>query len=734
MELINTLHEIFIKDKNLNISQKEDELEKYFDNTIYQIKKLVDSGDEKARYFMNYFDSNLNKTLEQKYLSAQLILATCYELGACVNRDLNKAFYWYSKLAEQGNARAQYKLGRCYGGYHHIYNLENVVEKNFKKEFYWYNKSAEQGYVLSQYSLGVCYEYGRGVKKDLKKAIYWYKLVAEKGHTLASFNLGFYYIDGLNVEVDLEKALYWFKKVFPSWTDISILQYELGEIYKGKIFDEWSIPELDGSSLEIEEDLDKSIYWYKQSTEHGNSEAQYKLGICYEHGVGVRRNLKKAFYWYKLSAEQNNLDAQCALGLCYEYGKGIEKNLKKALYLYIKLYKENYLKGKYHLASCYEYGKGIEKNLEKALYLYMELSKQECPDAQYALGLCYEYGKGVEKNFKKAYDLYNKSYPFSAEGSYHLALCCEYGIGTDKDLSYARDFYAETASDFHHPICQYKAGTFSEIDKDFEQAFYWYNKSAKQDYPDAQYKVGTFYEHGIGIDKNFKKALYWFKKASKQEHKEAKHKLEIIQNHLSNKFNILSDDINMGKRYSIYKQTNDENILNISEEKIKIKIIKELKSGLINIYNIKNLKDEEIRKIFLDTFYVAEQEINIISPWIASWIFKDKDLIDRFNYALNKGVIIKIVYGIYGNDNRATNTIKNAEKLKSLFQNKNLILKKANTHQKILLCDEKYLLEGSFNLLSFKGDYTEFDHRTESMQYQENIYYIKELRKKYFDF
>ena len=62
------------------------------------------------------------------------------------------------------------------------------------------------------------------------------------------------------------------------------------------------------------------------------------------------------------------------------------------------------------------------------------------------------------------------------------------------------------------------------------------------------------------------------------------------------------------------------------------------------------------------------------------------------------------------------------------------IAKKINTHEKILLCDDKYVLIGSYNLLSFNGDYKGDDLRSECMQYQENKKHIEELRKEYFDF
>ena len=43
------------------------------------------------------------------------------------------------------------------------------------------------------------------------------------------------------------------------------------------------------------------------------AEAQYDLGLAYEHGNGVERNLEKSFTWYQKSALQGNARAANAL-------------------------------------------------------------------------------------------------------------------------------------------------------------------------------------------------------------------------------------------------------------------------------------------------------------------------------------------------------------------------------------------------------------------------------------
>ena len=68
-----------------------------------------------------------------------------YENGEDIEKDLEKAIYWYNKAAKNGNEKAQYNLGRCYSS-------GLGVEKDEFKAFEYYRKSVEKGCVLAQHS------------------------------------------------------------------------------------------------------------------------------------------------------------------------------------------------------------------------------------------------------------------------------------------------------------------------------------------------------------------------------------------------------------------------------------------------------------------------------------------------------------------------------------------------------------------------------------------------------
>src|SRR5579885_2603472 len=59
-------------------------------------------------------------------------------------------------LAQEGDAEAQFKLGR-------IYDVGEEVRQNYPQAIVWYMKAAEQGYAKAQFNLGNMYFHGQGV-------------------------------------------------------------------------------------------------------------------------------------------------------------------------------------------------------------------------------------------------------------------------------------------------------------------------------------------------------------------------------------------------------------------------------------------------------------------------------------------------------------------------------------------------------------------------------------------
>jgi uncharacterized protein len=113
------------------------------------------------------------------------------------------AFSQYWRLAEQGDATAQFNLGV-------MYDQGRGVTQDDQEAVKWYRLAAEQGDATAQINLGVMYANGRGVTQDDQEAVKWYRLAAEQGNATAQFNLGVMYAKGQGVTQDDRIAHMWF--------------------------------------------------------------------------------------------------------------------------------------------------------------------------------------------------------------------------------------------------------------------------------------------------------------------------------------------------------------------------------------------------------------------------------------------------------------------------------------------------------------------------------------------
>ena len=50
--------------------------------------------------------------------------------------------------------------------------------------------------------------------------------------------------------------------------------------------------------------------WFRLASEQGNRDAQYALGLAFEHGWGRDQDYKEAAKWYRLAAEKGHKEAK----------------------------------------------------------------------------------------------------------------------------------------------------------------------------------------------------------------------------------------------------------------------------------------------------------------------------------------------------------------------------------------------------------------------------------------
>lgn len=80
----------------------------------------------------------------------------------------------------------------------------------------------------------------------------------------------------------------------------------------------------------IPQDPTEALKWYHKAAEDGHIFAQFNLGSMYQKGICITQDYPKAFKWYRMAAEQGVTDAQYNLGIMYFSGDGIPIDVVQA--------------------------------------------------------------------------------------------------------------------------------------------------------------------------------------------------------------------------------------------------------------------------------------------------------------------------------------------------------------------------------------------------------------------
>jgi len=180
--------------------------------------------------------------------------------------------------AQQGDADAQYDLGR-------LYEKGDGVPHDVIEAVRWYRQAAEQGHVASQFLMAILYERGDLGSQDAVEAGRWYHKAAAQGHTGAQFLLGDMYASGHGVPQHDGEAVHWYRQAAEQGH--ALAQFRLRLMY----FSGRSIPQDDG----------EAVRWCQRAAEQGLGVAQAWLGESYAVGRGVSQDHVQAHAWFNLA-------------------------------------------------------------------------------------------------------------------------------------------------------------------------------------------------------------------------------------------------------------------------------------------------------------------------------------------------------------------------------------------------------------------------------------------------
>ena len=210
----------------------------------------------------------------------------------------------WQEAAGAGDFKAALYLGVAY-------DTGFGVAQDYRQALDWYQRAAEAGSVVGAFNAGIMYDAGRGVAQDPAKAAEWYQRAAAQGFGRAEYNLALMSEAGSGVPKDRARAIQLYKAAAAHGVPaarLHLAQLGIRAASAGVV----RHPD-DGGMLAFEQAQrlflardpvasQRAAALFRQAADAGNALAQYDLGYCYEHGIGVPADTSEAIRWFRQSA------------------------------------------------------------------------------------------------------------------------------------------------------------------------------------------------------------------------------------------------------------------------------------------------------------------------------------------------------------------------------------------------------------------------------------------------
>jgi uncharacterized protein len=141
----------------------------------------------------------------------------------------------------------------------------------------------------------------------------------------------------------------------------------------------------------------------RKAARDGNPEAQFRLGVMYGNGDGVKLDYGRPVTGSSKAAAQGHESALITLAWMYANGTGVDVDEQKARELYLEAARRGSAKAQYVVATMYRFAQyGVDKDMREAVAWYLKAADQGMATAQFALGKMLMEGKGVARTTRGA--------------------------------------------------------------------------------------------------------------------------------------------------------------------------------------------------------------------------------------------------------------------------------------------------------------------------------------------
>ena len=385
------------------------------------------------------------KSADQNFTDGIVGMADSLYYGRGVSEDKAAAAKAYERGSQAENVHATYMLAVSY---EHGYGFE----KNLTTAFTLYSKAAEKEYVgaadaakvislpaqswddamvkkdaSAQYKLGCCFARGNcGVGKDDSQAFKLFRMSADQGNVDALYVVALCYRDGIGTSKNGEEQK---KALFAAATkDHAAALATIGDLYRdGNLVGQDFTTSLEyfkkaiagglDAAKESAAQIDRLALYWKPAND-GDAEAQLNLGVCYRDGIQISANDDAATMWLGKAAAQGNHEAEYAFAEMLSRKQPADAATdRKIVALLQKAVAANHTKAKTLLGKYLYVGKGIDEDYDRAVKLWEDAAKSGDLDAKCELAGYHFTGRGMF-NSGKDQDLALKEWAEAADANH----------------------------------------------------------------------------------------------------------------------------------------------------------------------------------------------------------------------------------------------------------------------------------------------------------------------------
>ncbi|KAJ3382189.1 hypothetical protein HDU80_001595 [Chytriomyces hyalinus] len=261
-------------------------------------------------------------------------------------------------------------------------------------------------------------------------------------------------------------------------------------------------------SIGLSVDHDRAFTLYVQASKQNHPSATYRAAVCYEVGAGTKRDYARSVQFYRKSAALGDTAAMYKLGMILLNGLLNQPRNPREGVTWLKRAgsqaDETTPHALHELAALYE-GKG-------------ETNGVVIPDPAYAHDL---YRRGAQLGYSPS--------------QYKLGVCYEYGL-LDLPIDPRRSIAWYTrAAEQGDPEAElalsgwYLTGADGVLKQSDTEAYLWARKAADKGLAKAEYAVGYYSEHGVGVKGDVEEARKWYMRAASQNNKRAVQRLKELK-------------------------------------------------------------------------------------------------------------------------------------------------------------------------------------------------------------